>query len=282
MLLKTYFERIYQHTLSEAYYPSRRNAGILVLHCLNSAGSTHFVFVNGKRYTSEDVPTERKYFDGSRLMTPEIKKSFHCFDVNAVAAVLKHYIDGNQMRDAMLSFGIPPNLEENADYFCQALALQLKGFTDSPTDEADDIVLMEYQKLLSGPQDLDKHIHAVVTPLYPGDSVYFKSKYRPTYDVDIYQCFQHTWEFDNVGSQTWRGRKLFFINHDAVRPRADKIYIDIPDTPPQKGVNVTVNIDTRGFEGSYECKWIMIDSEGNDCYPNSNQFSFIVHTRFVI
>ena len=282
MLLQTYFERIYKHTLSEAYYPSRRNAGILVLRCLAAAGSRHFTFDKEKKYTSGDVPLERKYFDGSRTMTQDIKDSFHNFDVDAVAAVLLGLIGKNQIRDVMLSFGIPPSMAENAKCLCRALALQLKGFITSQTDEATDIVLLEYQRLLSEPQAADKSVQSVGVPLYPDDQVYYKSKFRPTYDVDIYKVFQHTWEFDNVGTQTWRGRRLFYVNHDTARPRADRIYIDIPDTPPNKGVKLTVTMDPRGFEGTHECKWVMIDSGGDNCFPNSNQFSFVVHTRFVI
>ena len=249
MLLQTYFERIYKHTLSGAYCPSRRNAGILVLRCLCVAGSSRFNFIKGKRYTSDDVPLERKYFDGSRTMTQDIKDSFHNFDVDAVAAVLLELIDNDQIRDAMLDFGIPPSLDE---------------------------------RLLSEPQATDNPAQSVGAPLYPDDQVYCKSKFRPTYDVDIYQGFQHTWEFENTGTQTWRGRKLFFINHETARPRADRIYIDIPDTPPNKGVKLMVTMDPRGFEGIHECKWVMIDSGGENCFPNSNQFSFVVHTRFVI
>ena len=282
MLLQTYFERIYKHTLSGAYYPSRRNAGILVLRCLCVAGSSRFNFIKGKRYTSDDVPLERKYFDGSRTMTQDIKDSFHNFDVDAVAAVLLELIDKDQIRDAMLDFGIPPSLDERPDCFCRALAFQLKGFITSQTDEANDIVLLEYQRLLSEPQATANPAQSVGAPLYPDDQVYCKSKFRPTYDVDIYQGFQHTWEFENTGTQTWRGRKLFYINHETARPRADHIYIDIPDTPPNKGVKLTVTMDPRGFEGTHECKWVMIDSGGDNCFPNSNQLSFVVHTRFVI
>lgn len=116
--------------------------------------------------------------------------------------------------------------------------------------------------------------------LYPGDQIYFKSKFRPTYQVNIYENFQHTWEFENTGTQVWRSRRLYFLNHDAVRPRADANYIDIPDTPPHKGVKITVSMYARGFEGKSECKWIMVDSDDNDCFSNSNTFTFLVSAKF--
>ena len=102
-------------------------------------------------------------------------------------------------------------------------------------DDADDIVAMEYQKLLAEPQEEIKS-YQTASVLYPGDQIYFKSKYRPTYQVNIYEKFQHTWEFENTGIQVWRGRRLFFSNHDAVCLRAEAVYIDIPDTPPHKSV----------------------------------------------
>lgn len=279
MLIKTYFERIYPHIRADVYYPSRKNSGIFVILCFCAAGSNHFPFTKGQRYTSGDVPLPRKLYDGSRPMTPEIKASFHSFDDAGLTAFYKKNIEDGKTRDVMLAFGIPPTTEENKDCLCRALSLQLRAFVDSDADEADDIVAIEYQKLLAVPQE-ETESYQPASVLYPGDQIYFTSKFRPTYQVNIYEKFQHTWEFENVGTQVWRGRRLFFSNHDAVRPRAGSVYIDIPDTPPHKGVKITVSMDARGFEGKSECRWIMVDSDNNDCFPNSNTFIFIISTRF--
>ena len=280
MLVKTYFERLYPHIRTAVYYPSRKNSGIFVTLCFCAAGSTHFPFTKGKRYTSEDVPLPRKLYDGSRTMTADIKSSFHPFNEDGLAAFYKENIETAKMRDVMLAFGIPPTTEMDDDRLCRSLAIQFRAFIESDTDEADDIVALEYQKLLTEPQmeTAESYHHASV--LYPGDQIYFKSKFRPIYQVNIYEKFQHTWEFENTGTQTWRGRRLFFSNHDAVRPRAKENYIDIPDTPPHKDVKITVSMDARGFEGISECKWIMVDSDGNDCFPNSNTFTFVVSAKF--
>lgn len=280
MLVKTYFERLYPHIRAELYYPSRRNSGIFVMRCFCAAGSNHFPFTKGKRYTSGDVPLPRKLFDGSRTMTPDIKASFRSFDESGLAAFYKENIEDGKIRDVMLAFGIPPTTEMNKDCLCRALSIQFRAFVESDNDEADDIVAMEYQKVLSEPQVEETEQYHPASVLYPGDQIYFKSQYRPTYQVNIYEKFQHTWEFENVGTQVWRGRRLFFSNHDTVRPRAETNYIDIPDTPPHKGVKITVSMDARGFEGKSECKWIMVDSEDNDCFPNSNTFTFVVSTKF--
>ena len=69
MLVKTYFERLYPHIRTAVYYPSRKNSGIFVTLCFCAAGSNHFPFTKGKRYTSEDVPLQRKIYDGTRTMT---------------------------------------------------------------------------------------------------------------------------------------------------------------------------------------------------------------------
>ena len=280
MLVKTYFERLYPHIRTELYYPSRKNSGIFVMRCFCAAGSNHFPFTKGKRYTSGDVPLPRKLYDGSQTMTPDIKASFHSFDEYGLTAFYKENIETAKMRDVMVAFGIPPTSKMNEDCLCRALAIQFRAFIESDTDEADDIAAMEYQKLLADPKEETTETYHSASVLYPGDQIYFKSKFRPTYQVNIYEKFQHTWEFENTGTQVWRGRRLYFLNHDAVRPRADANYIDIPDTPPHKGVKITVSMDARGFEGKSECKWIMVDNDDNDCFPNSNTFTFFVSAKF--
>lgn len=213
-------------------------------------------------------------------MTPDIKESFNPFDIDGLAAFYKENIENGKVREVMLAFGIPPTAEENKELLCRALSIQFKAFVDSTTDEADDIVAIEYQKLLAEPQKDVTNSYQPSSVLYPGDQVYLKTQFRPTYQANIYEKILHTWEFENIGSQTWRGRKLYFSNHDAVRPRADTNYIDIPDTPPHKSVKITASIDTRGFEGTTECRWIMVDSGNNDCFPNSSTFTIVIKTKF--
>lgn len=280
VLIKTYFEHVYPHVRSELYYPSRKNSGIFVTLCFCAAGSSHFPFTKRKRYTSEDVPLQRKLYDGSRKMTPEIKASFNPFDVDGLARFYEENIEDGEAKKVMLAFGIPPTTEIRKACLCRALAIQLRTFVDSDTDEADDIVLMEYQRLLSEPQEEQIEAYSSPSVLYPGDKIYLKSQYQPTYQVNIYEKFQHTWMFENVGTQVWRGRKLYFFNYNTVHPRAEQIYIDIPETPPHKGVKITASMDARGFEGKSKCRWIMVDSENNDCFPNSDTFTFVVSTKF--
>lgn len=280
MLLETYFKRLYPLVWDGLYYPSRQNYGILVLRILSAAGSTACIYKKGKRYTSEDVPLERKLYDGSRTMSPELKSSFSPFDVEGLTDFFSESIKEEHLGNVATAFGIPPSPDISKIYLCKALSLQLNAFVDSDNEEASDIVALEYQKMLSAPQPEDKKEYRPATALYKDDQVYLRTTYKPTYDVKLYEKFTHTWNFENMGTQTWRGRRLFFSNHDTARPRAKAPYIDIPETPPHKGVVLSIEMDARGFEERTECRWIMVDSENNDCFPNSGYFSFFVNARY--
>ena len=280
MLLETYFKRLYPLVWDGLYYPSRQNYGILVLRILSAAGSTTCIYKKGKRYTSEDVPLERKLYDGSRTMSPELKDSFSPFNVDGLTAFFSENIKDAQLNSLAAAFGIPPTLDLSKQPLCSALSFQLKAFVDSSDEEADDIVALEYQKMLSASQPEDKKEYRPTTALYKDDQVYLRTTYKPTYDVKLYEKFTHTWSFENMGTQTWRMRRLYFSNHDTARPRAKTPYIDIPETPPLKGVVLSVEMDARGFEERTECRWIMVDSENNDCFPNSGYFSFFVNARY--
>lgn len=278
MTVSEYFKRIYPHIKSGIFYPSRKNTGIFVTLCFQAAGSNYFTIVKGKRYSSADVPLQRKIFDGTRTMSHEVKSSFGNFDIAGLTGFFESSIDDGKIKDVMMAFGVPASAEIKERALCEALALQMKAFMDSQSDDAEDIVLLEYQRLAS----VAENANAVQTTsvLYPGDSVYMNSSWRPTYSVSCNEKFQHTWDFCNTGTQTWRGRKLFFSNHKTVRPRAENNYIDIPDVQPGKGIKITASMDARGFEGKTECLWIMVDSEGNNCFPNSSAFTFIVDVTF--
>ncbi len=69
------FERLYPHIRTAVYYRAGRDSGLFVTLCFCAAGSNHFPFTKGKRYTSEDVPLQRKLYDGTRTMTVDIKSS---------------------------------------------------------------------------------------------------------------------------------------------------------------------------------------------------------------
>ena len=81
MELSEYFRRIFPSTAAQMYYPNRKNSGIFVSYCFIEAGSNYFSHKLGDRLKSDDVPLERKLYDGSRTMSQELKDSFKAFKI---------------------------------------------------------------------------------------------------------------------------------------------------------------------------------------------------------
>jgi hypothetical protein len=62
----------------------------------------------------------------------------------------------------------------------------------------------------------------------------------------------------------------------------DKV-IPVPDTDPGGFTKIVADIDARGFEGNFECKWEMQDADGVNCFPNKRwdfniRFQVTFHT----
>lgn len=198
-------------------------------------------------------------------------------NLQALTDFFMREIANTSVVNVIAAFGIPEKDQPDKGALCAALAHQTKLMIDSDEEDVEDILTVQYQNLKDG--DAGNQVETM-RPLYPGDSVYMRSSFRPIYTVEIDQIFEHAWVFDNAGTQIWVGRRLYLSNHNEIRPRAESNYVDIPDTPPNKGVVVSVRIDPRSFEKKSECKWIMVDRDGNDCFPNSSQFVIIVDVTF--
>jgi len=229
--------------------------------------------------TSADVSLERKIYDGSRSMSQELKASFKTFDEDGLNKYFEKIIDKDKYDDVMLANGIPLSDNKNPQALRKALVAQFRAFIDSDTEEADDIVAMMYQQYLEEPEQEVQSFHRI-SSLYPDDTVYMKPEHKRSYSGYMYEKLEVTWKFSNLGKQTWKGRKLYLSNHDEIRPRAESNYVEIPDTPPHTGVQVSVIVDLRPFEDTWICKWVMIDSEGNDCFPGSRMFDIEIDVKF--
>ena len=240
----------------------------------------------GSSYFSASIAADKEYqkklYNGSKPLTQNLKDSFAAnVQLEALVGLFdKHLMDG-QVRQAMTACAIPISLEPVKGTFSRALAIQFSYIIKNEDSDVDDIVAMEYQRLLTEPVDEKPQSLA---PAYPGDSAYVL-EFQPAriYSMKCYEQFDHTWVIRNTGNQTWRGRKFVFINHSVVRPRTDTNCIDIPDVAPSKDIKITTSFDTRGFEGRYECLWEMQDSEGNDCFPNNKRlFNVTIDSKFEI
>ena len=251
--------------------------GLFVSKLFITGGSSYF-----SASITADKEYQKKLYNGSKPLTQNLKDSFPAnIQLDALVGLFEKHLKDDQVRQAMTAFAIPVSLEPARGTFFLALALQFCYFIKNETSDVDDIVAMEYQKLLTEPIDEKPQSLA---PLYPGDSAYVL-EFLPAriYSRKCYEWFDHTWVIRNTGIQTWRGRKFVFVNHATVRPRANTNCIDIPDVAPGKDIKITTSFDTRGFEGHYECFWGMQDSEGNDCFPNNKWlFNVTIDTEFEV
>ena len=232
-----------------------------------------------KPYISDSY--KRNLCNGQKNFTIEQKMPLRGRDnLQSLTAFFMKEIPDALATDVVAAFGIPEKDPPDKKALCTALAHQMRLLIDSDDEDVSDILTVEYQKEKNSIPGNDAGPQLTACPLYPGDSIYMRSQWRPVYSVDLDETFDHTWVFDNIGTQTWIGRRLYFSNHKEVKPKAESNYIDIPVTLPNHSVTLTVRMDARSFEKRSECKWIMINSEGDDCFPNSSQFAIVVDVTF--
>ena len=233
-----------------------------------------------KVYISDSY--KKQVFSNPSKFTDNLKADLRGKDnISSLVAFFERNLADDRLSGAISTFGIPESGAINKKALSVGLALQFRAIIASDTEEGEDILSIEYQKGKEQPQDNPNTTQSAFV-LYPGDQVYPNMKYRPIYSTNVREDIIHTWNFSNVGTQTWTGRRLYFVNHAEVHPRASTNYIDIPDTPPGKGVKISVSMNAHGFEGKTECVWIMVDSKGRDCFEHSGIFTFVIDAKFQI
>lgn len=274
--LKDYFKWIYDKTNKYLYYPSRKNAGIFVTKLFIAGGSHHFSLPYGQ-VKSENVETQRKIFNGSFEFTPDLKLSFRHVDIDGLTTFFKKAILNDRIRELMRDFGIPDDIAEDAVLFCKALAYQFDAFVRSTTQEAEDIVLTKYQLLLKYGDD---QMEGATAARYPGDKMKVSFGNEKRYRVNCYDAFQHTWTIDNAGTVEWRGRRLFLTNSADINLKVESIYLDVPTLGPGEQIKIATGIEARGKEDTAEYKWVMIDKDGNNCFPEDRSLYITVTVEF--
>ena len=276
--LKDYFKLIYEVTVRDLYSPSRKNSGIFITKLFIAGGSHHFVLPQGI-VKAEHVETQRKIYNGNFEFTPELKATFHKVDIDSLASFYRQAIPDGRVRDVMRNFGVPDDVDKNPDMFCKALAYQFEAFVQSSTQEANDIVLIKYQQLQ---ETGDNPSTTPARTKYPSDVPMISPNQKSVHQISSHdKDVIHEWIIQNRGKREWRGRRLYFANHADVRPRAVSNYVDIPDTKPGEYIKVATSMDARRHEGKTVCHWIMIDDQGDDCFPNSSKFDFTLIAEFV-
>jgi hypothetical protein len=247
------------------YLDNQQNQSLYIIRFFNAAGSQYFtVPVSYANRTNDSLEGARRYIK-DRPLTDKLKESFpDPINMDALTEYIEKNLNREKLRACMENFGIPTEAVIDKKKFAQALAIQFSKFVRSVSDNVDDSVSVLYQGFLRGESVPSESLSG---PKYKGDDVLVDIEDR-SYKADCYQIIHHVWTIQNRGNKEWHGRRLVLINGDKIRPRPDKISIPVPDTAPGEYIKIATDIDSRGFEGSYECEWQMQDAEGKNCFPN--------------
>lgn len=232
---------------------------------------------NRQHQTNEYLEAERRYAQ-NRSLTPDVKSSFpNPIDLDGLAAFISKNLSEDKLAACMTEFGIPSAANREKDKFSQALAVQFSMFVTSSEDDVDNAVWEIYQKLLEGqPISADD----ISGPRNPGDDVYVELEGR-RYAVDCYETIHHEWKLQNRGKIPWKNRRLALVNQADIHPRPVQAIIPLPDARPGEQIKIATDIDARGFEGDYECRWEMQDANGENCFPNKRwDFNIRIHVAF--
>ena len=278
MTLKEYFKPIYEATTKALYDPSRKNTGIFITKFFIAGGSDLFFLPSGS-VTADKVETQRKIYNDGSTFSPDKKASFNPLNRKGLSDFLFNSIPEAMLPGLMKTYGIPSSWKQDKRTLCDALVAQFSAFLKSNDDFADDIIAMEYERLLSGTETQQEgHIE----PLYPGDIALPSQNQCRIHNVTAHdKCILHEWIIQNRGKREWHGRKLVFANCREVVPRAGSNCISVPDAYPGDYIKMTVSMDARRHEGKTICHWIMVNEKGDDCFPNSTLFDYTLDAQFV-
>ncbi|MBQ6025981.1 MAG: hypothetical protein IJL20_10275 [Lachnospiraceae bacterium] len=261
-----------------------KNQGIFVVKCFLSAGSHHFELPEKYKQKSTELETARmlmKEDTNHRRLTDTMKKSFPAPLDKGLAEYLSEDVSDEQLRKALTELGITISTEANVQIYGLALYDQFQLFIDSNDPKVEDIVAKRYMERLKE-AGVEESPDVSVGKYVDDRMAVFKSARGFVYEINCEESFKHEWMIRNAGKIPWKNRKLKMINQADVRPRPAEEEIIVPDTAPGDIAKVSVEIDGRGFEGTYVCKWIMADPDGVNCFPDDNDLDVTVISTFEI
>jgi len=261
-----------------SFLDNQRNQGTFIIRFFNAAGSHYFVMPAAyKDQTNEALEGERHYAK-DRPLIPEIKASFpNPIRLDELTVFIAKNLSDSKLPACMAELGIPAGAVQDKGKFCRALAAQFSLFVMSQDDDVDDAIWGMYQTLLEGQPISAEDISG---PRYAGDDVYveFGDKHH---EADCYEIVHHEWNLQNRGKVPWRNRKLVLVNQADIHPQPIDTVIPVPDTNPGEFTKIATDIDARGFEGNFECKWEMQDADGENCFPNKRwDFNIRIQVTF--
>ena len=232
--------------------------GFFINKLFDAGGSAYF---SG----SANYAYQKKLFDGSKPLSQNHKSSFPTvMNPDSIADFFKEYLADAEIEHLSETLRIPAS-DIHKGLLSTALARQFILIVKSGTDNVEEIVATEYQRLLADPTAPA----TFVLPLYQDDDAYVV-KFLPEriYNKKCNEKFEHRWQILNNGQCKWQDRKLVFVNLLSEGPKVSTTSIGIPDTEPGKETTLAVQYDSGGFERRFECRWDMQDSSGNNCFSN--------------
>ena len=250
------------------------NQDSFVVEVFKAAGSS-YTFTKKGAYSASNYGT--KLFNGSKPLSKKQRDSFpNPINATDLAKYLLEHIKKASARTVMNYFTIPTNADTNTSALARALADQLQIIIHEPNSDAD-IIATNYQQYLSEPETDEPSFYK---PLYDGDAFWVETAPSDRrHVVDFYEHFIHTWKLLNSGKIIWTGRKLVCINEDSITPYAMQQSIGIPDTAPNGRAIVSVEFDARGDEDTFESKWVIVDKDNKECYPD---YSSLLNITIVV
>lgn len=239
------------------------NQDTFVIEMFEASGSS-YVFNDRSAYSRSNYAA--KLFNGGKPLSGKIRTSFpNPIEKSGLAKYLAEHIKKASIRTVMNYFTIPMDAEENLEALVLSLADQLQIIIHEEDTDAD-VVASNYQQYLIAPVEGG---WIPRKPLYDGDAYWLDTRASSdrTHTVDFYQRFTHTWALVNTGKVSWKNRKLICQNTSEITPYAGQVSIDLPDTAPNRSAKVSVEFDARGEEDTFVSKWIMVNEDGNNCFP---------------
>lgn len=237
----------------------------------NAAGSNYFP----DKGTSGEDDNQKKLFNGSRAFNKNMKASFPSpINKQVLAAFFDTHIGDTSLTQIMTAFGMPDETSPNKALLISALCTQFQNIVSEASNYVDDIVVAEYKRLLHDRREES----SPAFPLYPGDDIELVESTPAHHSVGFYELFEHTWVIRNAGAVTWESRTLECVDAPITRIRPTGKSVILPKTKPGDAITLQIQMDARGFEGTYESVWKMKDAEERLCFPNKNKIMIITAT----
>lgn len=237
---------------------------------------TLFKVAGIQREYSEDYL--KSVYNGIKRFSPNMKKHFIKKDnhLNDVSSFYFKQLNDTSLNIICDAFGIPKKLERKKDFLSYALACQIIKFIKSKDDDVENIVIESYKEALT--KDFEEKTDTNQR-LYAGDAFWLE-KNTTTYNKEFYKVFTHQWIIHNSGKCYWNNRKLVLKNINDIKLSITPYILELDNVKPGGYIKIFTNIEVRGYEGSFLCKWEMQDENNRICFPNSKSFNITVNVDF--